>query len=103
MIPIPAVRESNREVLAERLHWPDGSVDVCRDLEIGHPAWMVWFNTGGIPLCPCPVYTACLRIVWVPPALWLKAPDPYLLEGSITTAELAGLHLPPRNKARERR
>jgi hypothetical protein len=37
------LRRKNRPILAERLHWPDGAVQACADLEERHPGWRVWW------------------------------------------------------------
>jgi hypothetical protein len=42
----PELRERNREVLAERLHWPDGALEVTRQLEVMNPGTSVWWGTG---------------------------------------------------------
>lgn len=36
--------ERNREILAERGHWPPGALDHCRDLERRHPGWHAWWS-----------------------------------------------------------
>jgi hypothetical protein len=35
------LRASNRRILAERLHWPDGALQACVELEGRHPGWDV--------------------------------------------------------------
>ena len=38
------------EVLADRLHWPDGARDACIRLENTHPGWFVaWLNANTFP------------------------------------------------------
>lgn len=39
------LRLRNRRILAERLHWPDGVVDECEELEQRFPAWAVMWRT----------------------------------------------------------
>ncbi|MER6891987.1 hypothetical protein [Streptomyces halstedii] len=54
----PEMVERNRELLAERLRWPDGALEDCRLLEELHPGWHVWFDRGSIPTKPDPRYRA---------------------------------------------
>lgn len=54
----PEMAERNRELLAERLKWPDGALEDCRRLEELHPGWHVWFAPGGLPASPDPRYRA---------------------------------------------
>jgi hypothetical protein len=42
----PELRERNREILAERLHWLDGALEVCRQLEVMYPGTSVWWGIG---------------------------------------------------------
>lgn len=42
----PELRERNREILAERLHWPNGALEVTRHLEVMNPGTSVWWGTG---------------------------------------------------------
>ncbi len=45
-----ALAERNRRILAERLDWPDGAVEVCERLEVAHPGWCVsWFHEWKVP------------------------------------------------------
>ena len=62
-MPLPPVdREHNRELIAGRLRWPDGTLDACRQLEAGHPGWYAWWSRnpwrrdGQVP--PGPAYGA---------------------------------------------
>ena len=79
--PLPPVDpERNRELLAERLGWPDGAVDACRQVEAGHPGWHVWWSQnpwrrdGGVPAGPA--YGAT-HADWHrgEPSLYATAPD----------------------------
>lgn len=36
--------ERNREILAERGHWPDGALASCRQLESRCPGWHCWWS-----------------------------------------------------------
>jgi len=38
--------QHNRRVLAERLGWPDGTLEACEELEAEHPAWHVFWGDG---------------------------------------------------------
>jgi hypothetical protein len=43
-----ALRRSNQRILAERLHWPNGAVQACQELEDRHPGWyLTWYATPG--------------------------------------------------------
>lgn len=44
----PELRERNRELLAERLHWPKGALEVTRRLEAVNPGTSVWWGTGRV-------------------------------------------------------
>lgn len=39
-----AMAERNREVLAERLGWPDGAVEATRQIERDFPGWVAWWS-----------------------------------------------------------
>jgi hypothetical protein len=42
-----ALRWSNRQVLAERFHWPDGHLETCERLGTDWPQWFaMWWPTG---------------------------------------------------------
>jgi hypothetical protein len=41
-----AVQERNRELLAERLSWPDGALEACRQLERKHEGYSTWWGKG---------------------------------------------------------
>lgn len=42
----PELRERNREVLAERLNWPEGALEVTRRIEAMNPGTSVWWGIG---------------------------------------------------------
>jgi hypothetical protein len=37
-------RERNREILAERGHWPPGALAAVRELEQRNPGWYAWWT-----------------------------------------------------------
>jgi hypothetical protein len=39
----PEVIRRNRWLFAERLHWPEGAVETCEQLESEHPGFEVWW------------------------------------------------------------
>lgn len=39
-----AFAERNREILAERSHWPDGALDTVRFIESKYAGWHVWWT-----------------------------------------------------------
>jgi hypothetical protein len=41
-------KERNREILAERLRWPPGALEVTRQLERQHPGYSVYWGTGRV-------------------------------------------------------
>ena len=53
--------ERNRDILAERLNWPDGTAEQLRDLEKKYPEWSFAYLRGGLPMVPNALYTAQLR------------------------------------------
>lgn len=44
--------EENRTLIAERMGWPDGAVEACRDLEREFPSWTVYWVSGELPAAP---------------------------------------------------
>lgn len=41
----PETIRQNRRLIAERLHWPDGALEACEQLESEHPGFEVaWFG-----------------------------------------------------------
>jgi hypothetical protein len=72
----PIDPERNREVIAERLGWPPGAVQACRDLEAHHPGWRVHYDTGGHLHQPDSEYVAQLAEPWHGYRPRLSAPDP---------------------------
>jgi hypothetical protein len=40
----PSTAERNRELIAERVGWPTGAIDVCRRIENDFPGWAVWWS-----------------------------------------------------------
>lgn len=45
----PQVQDRNREIVAERLGWPDGALDACRKTEAGAPGWYCWWTPAPWP------------------------------------------------------
>ena len=43
-----ATQERNRELIAQRLRWPDGALDAARSLEARFPGYRVWWGTGWV-------------------------------------------------------
>jgi hypothetical protein len=43
-----ATQEQNRELIAQRLGWPDGALDATRDLEARFPGYSVWWGSGRV-------------------------------------------------------
>lgn len=52
----------NRQLIAERLGWPEGSLEKCTALEEEFPNWTVYWTVGGTPQDPNPGYRASLRM-----------------------------------------
>lgn len=47
MMPIgPELRQHNLLLLAERLKWPDGAVEVCQEIEAEFPGWLTHWCGG---------------------------------------------------------
>lgn len=42
------LRRRNRQILAERLRWPDGALQACAELESRHPGWHVSWMTENV-------------------------------------------------------
>jgi hypothetical protein len=40
----PHVQERNREIVAERLGWPDEALGACREIEAGAAGWYCWWT-----------------------------------------------------------
>lgn len=38
------VQERNREIVADRLGWPDEALGDCRKIEARYPAWYCWWS-----------------------------------------------------------
>jgi hypothetical protein len=53
--------ESNREIIAERMHWPSGAIDDCRSLERDNPQYYVYWSLGILPNQRGPGYYAGYR------------------------------------------
>lgn len=53
----------NRRLIAERLGWPAGTVEVCERLEAESPGWSVSWSDGGGPAWEKPGFYAG-RISW---------------------------------------
>lgn len=45
----PELREKNRELIAGRLHWPDGALEAVRKLEAEHSGYSVYWSDGVWP------------------------------------------------------
>ena len=43
----PELAHRNRRILAERLHWPDGAIQACEQIESESPAWRTTWAQGG--------------------------------------------------------
>jgi hypothetical protein len=44
------LRRKNREIISERLRWPDGALQACVALEDRHPGWQVsWMGESATP------------------------------------------------------
>lgn len=62
MSPLPPVDpELNRQLIAERLGWPDGALAECTALEGDYPRWLVFWTKGGLPWTPDAGYRAILN------------------------------------------
>lgn len=48
----------NRELLAERLEWPEGGLPACLALEKDFPRWIVYWVKGDLPAEPRRGYRA---------------------------------------------
>lgn len=48
----------NRELIAERLGWPEDGLAACLTLEADFPRWMVYWTKGDLPASPRRGYTA---------------------------------------------
>lgn len=48
------IQERNRELLAQRLNWPPGALDHCREIEREFPGWYAWWSAshGGFGASP---------------------------------------------------
>lgn len=44
--PGPGLAAHNRRVLAERLGWPAGAVEVCERVDAAHPGWHTNWSSG---------------------------------------------------------
>lgn len=45
-----ARKRNNQRIIAEALHWPDGALQACADLEDRHPGWGVsWMHENTTP------------------------------------------------------
>jgi hypothetical protein len=88
--PLPPIdEERNRELIAERLGWPEGAVEACRELEGRWPDWRVDYDTGRVPGSPGPGYAAGLdqSLFWLGYRPALRAPSPEELEELIRDAD----------------
>ena len=45
----PGMAEHNRDIVAERLGWPDEAVEACRETEAGAPGWHCWWTPSPWP------------------------------------------------------
>lgn len=46
--PADDMASRNEELLAERMGWPDGTLDIVRQLRTAHPGWVTIWSSGGI-------------------------------------------------------
>lgn len=58
---LEAMRERNREIIAQRLGYPDGTVEAEREIERRCPDYCAWFSKGDMPGQPGPRYGARIR------------------------------------------
>jgi hypothetical protein len=58
----PADPKLNRQLIAERLGWPEGALAECDALEEAFPRWSVFWTRGGLPWTPNPGYRGSLRM-----------------------------------------
>lgn len=62
MSPLPpGDRRRNEELVAERLHWPDGALEACRAIERDYPEWLAYWTRGNYPEPTEQGYRAVLR------------------------------------------
>lgn len=65
MSPLPPVdRARNRQLIAERLDWPDGALDACIAIENDHPQWAVYWVSGTTVSEPRRGYRAVAQVRW---------------------------------------
>lgn len=83
--------ELNRRLVAERLGWPEGAAEACRELERDFPEWMVFWSRGSYPEPSDRGYRAVLQRH--NHHVQLLASDPATLRELVTVAQAA---LPPR-------
>jgi hypothetical protein len=57
----PELAVKNRRILAERLGWPAGTVEVCEHIEDETPGWSVTWSPGGDMTRPEPGFYAVPR------------------------------------------
>lgn len=62
----PELAAKNRRILAERLHWPDGALETCEQIEKNLPGWDVTWAAGG-------------ELTWTEPGYY--ATHPHLTRG----------------------
>ena len=41
--PGPELAGRNRQLIAERIGWPEGAVELCEEIEQAHPDWSVFW------------------------------------------------------------
>jgi hypothetical protein len=72
----PEVQERNRELVAERLGWPDGAIEACRKVEAAHPGWYSWWSPNPWPPRDGPAYGAArINARWNDPTLYADTPE----------------------------
>ena len=72
----PEVQERNRELVAERLGWPDGALEACRKVEAVHSGWYCWWSPTPWPPRDRPAYGAArVNAHWNVPPLYAETPD----------------------------
>ncbi len=59
--PAGEMAERNREIIAERLGYPEGTVEAERLVEAECPEYFCWYSKGGMAGQPGPHYGARLR------------------------------------------
>ena len=45
----PELQERSRKLVAERLGWPGGALEACREIESRFPRWYCWWTSSPYP------------------------------------------------------